>query len=107
MATLQDQADILEGLERDLHTKQQADAVASSNYDESVKEIKSQNKKLKELKKNMSDVGCGSVETLHCMEDYLYTYCDALDICLVTHIICRQTVKAAAQAPYCVIALLK
>lgn len=52
----QDQSDVLEGLEKELHDKQQADAVASSNYDESCKEIKSQNKKLKELKKHTSDV---------------------------------------------------
>ena len=52
----QDQAEVIDELERDLHDKQQADAVASSNYDESVKEIKSQNKKLKELKKHMEDV---------------------------------------------------
>lgn len=53
---VQDQANILGELERDLHEKQQSDAVASSNYEESVKEIKSQNKKLKELKKHMNDV---------------------------------------------------
>ena len=53
---LQDQAKVLETLEIELHEKQQADAVASSNYDESVKEIKSQTKKLKELQKHMTDV---------------------------------------------------
>ena len=46
----------METLEIELHEKQQADAVASSNYDESVKEIKSQTKKLKELQKHMTDV---------------------------------------------------
>lgn len=52
---LQDQAKVLEDLENELHERQQADAVASSNYDESVKEIKSQNKKLKEINKHMND----------------------------------------------------
>ena len=47
---------MLEDLEIELHEKQQADAVASSNYDQTVKEIKSQTKKLKELQKHMSDV---------------------------------------------------
>ena len=52
----QNQSDVLEGLEKDLTAKQQADAVASSNYDQSVKEIKEQNKQLKELKKLKTDV---------------------------------------------------
>ncbi|XP_067931601.1 structural maintenance of chromosomes protein 2-like [Watersipora subatra] len=50
-----EQADALVTLEKELHTKQQADAISSSNYDESVKEIKSQTKKLKELKKILVD----------------------------------------------------
>jgi len=55
-STLQDQAGAIAELEEKLHEKQQQDAVASSNYEDSVKEIKSQTKLLKEIQKHLGDV---------------------------------------------------